>query len=399
MAETHPAAANTPFPAIPQEEYASRIERVREGLHDRGLIAGVAYATEHVPGDVQYLTGYDPHLENVALLVLPDDVFVLGGAEGEAMFADSGSLGTWRNLTAFEIPFQDYGETRFWRVDEVLEDALSSVPHEVGLLSQPNVLSAQIVQLTRDAVGLDGRLVDASAIVAELRYRKSPAELEMHRISSRIATEAMRAMLDAVRPGVRELEVAAEGDLVVKRLGAYAHGFDAIVCSGRRIDTIIGRATNRVIEAGDIVMLGISPRYEGYTSALGRTVVAGEPSADQAEFLDHGIQAHHLAERALWCGAPARDVDLAARRYFEGVGLGRYHAYGVGHGIGLSECLEGKTATRLSDYTLPAGITIMIDVGLFGHPVHFGARHEDPFLITHHGVVEKLTDLPMNVFR
>jgi hypothetical protein len=52
----------------------------------------------------------------------------------------------------------------------------------------------------------------------------------------------------------------------------------------------------------------------------------------------------------------------------------------------------------VSDYAIPTGITMMLDVGIFGHPQHFGARHEDPFLVTHDGATEKLTDLPMRVF-
>ena len=80
------------------------------------------------------------------------------------------------------------------------------------------------------------------------------------------------------------------------------------------------------------------------------------------------------------------------------VGLGQYHTYGVGHGIGFTECLEGKTATQSSDYDLPTGVAMMIDVGIFGHPLFYGARHEDPFLISHDGKTERLSDLPMKVY-
>ena len=90
-------------------------------------------------------------------------------------------------------------------------------------------------------------------------------------------------------------------------------------------------------------------------------------------------------EASTVAGRPAREVDLAARRYLGSVGLGQYHTYGVGHGIGLTECLEERTATQVSDYDLPSGMTMMIDVGLFGHPRFYGARHEDPFLINHQG--------------
>ena len=384
---------------IPDDEYPQRLANVRRKLLQQGLTAGLAYATEHMPGDVQYLTGYDPHIENVALLVLPDQLVVLGGAEGEKMFDDMGRAGVWRNLSLFEIPFQDYGGLRFHTLAEILREFLGEVPAEIGLLSAPNVLSQEIVALAEKAGGSRPvRLRDVSRIMAEARYNKSPAELRMFRLASRIATQAMRAMLDCVAPGRRELEVAAEGDLVCKRLGAYGYGFDAMVCSGPRIDTIIGRSTNRVIQKGDLVMLGVSPRYEGYTSALGRTVVAGGATAEQAAFLDHGIHAHELAIGQLAAGRPAREVDLAARRYLTAVGLGQYHTYGVGHGIGFTECLEEKTATQSSDYDLPKGIAMMIDVGLFGHPIYYGARHEDPFLISHDGKTGRLTDLPMKVY-
>jgi hypothetical protein len=78
---------------LPEGEYAERLQRVQRMLQQEGLGIGLAYATEHMPGDVQYLTGYDPHLENVALLVLPDNLVVIGGAEGEKMFEDMGRAG------------------------------------------------------------------------------------------------------------------------------------------------------------------------------------------------------------------------------------------------------------------------------------------------------------------
>jgi Xaa-Pro aminopeptidase len=73
--------------------------------------------------------------------------------------------------------------------------------------------------------------------------------------------------------------------------------------------------------------------------------------------------------------------------------------YGVGHGIGLSECLEEKTATAVSDYEIPTGISMMLDIGLFHHPTFHGSRHEDPYLVDQNGQVERLTDLPVAVFQ
>ena len=382
---------------IPDEEYHQRLMKIRNALASENLDVGIAYATEHMPGDVQYLTGYDPHIENVALIVTPEKLIALGGAEGARMFEDSARFGEWRNLTLFEIPFQDYGDTKFWSLTEVLKDALGTLPDEIGILSANNVMSTEMMALLgQEGVNLKTR--DVSHILATARYEKSPAELKMYRIASAIATEAMRAVLDRVQPGVRELELAAHADYVMKKMGAYNYGFDAIICSGPRINTIIGRSSNKLIGEGEMVMLGVSPRYEGYTSALGRTVVAGKSTAEQRDFLNHGIEAYERAASQFKLGNPARTVDGAAREYLTAVGLGAYHAYGVGHGIGFTECLEGKTATISSDYDLPKGIAMMLDVGLFGVPEHFGARHENPHLINHEGGSELLTELPMKVF-
>lgn len=384
---------STDRPLIGDDELAARLGRLRDRMAAAGVEAGIAYGTPHLPGDVQYLTGYDPQLESAAVVVTSGDILVVGGPEGEVMFADQGRLGEWRNLDAFKIPGQHYDGTRFWTLVELLEDASGQLPARVATLSAPDVLPWSITRALQ-AVGVE--LDDRSGLLRELRYRKTETELTMFRIASTIATEAMEAMLAAVAPGVTELEVAAAGDAVVKRLGAYGYGFDTIVCSGPRINTIIGRAQQRRIEDGDIVMLGVSPRYEGYCSALGRTVVAGTATDEQRAFLAHGARAAKLAADALAPGRPAREVDLAARRYLEQHGLGAYHAYGVGHGIGLSECLEDRTATAISDYELPTGIAMMLDVGLFGHPRFFGSRHEDPFLVDHDGRVERLTTLPID---
>ena len=60
---------------------AERFHRVQYRLRQEGLAVGLAYVTEHMPGDVQYLTGYDPNLENVALLGLPNHLVVPGGID------------------------------------------------------------------------------------------------------------------------------------------------------------------------------------------------------------------------------------------------------------------------------------------------------------------------------
>jgi Xaa-Pro aminopeptidase len=284
-------------------------------------------------------------------------------------------------------------------------------------LTPPDVLTQETAQMIREAV--PGNIVPMSDYMADLRYIKSDQELRMMRVAARLSTWGMDAMLRAIEPGVRELQVAACADYVMKCMGADRLGFTSIVMSGDRVTCNIGRATERIMRAGDMVVLGTSARYEGLTSALGRTVVVGGPSAryggsnsalgrtvvvggpsaDQSELIRHAARAHELAVGKLVCCGQAREVDLASRSYLATAGLAPM--YNVGHGIGWTEVFEKGIASQHSTYCFPASIAIQIDVGIVGTAYkslpadRVGLRLEDPYLIDAAGKTERLTDLPL----
>lgn len=377
---------------LPDVEYAERLRRVREAMAERGVTLGIAYGNEFVPGDVQYLSGHDPQIEAAAAIVTPNAVGLLGGAEGEAMFLDQKCVGTWFNFEMFEVPFQDYGTLRFLSLEEVLESLGVTQPESVLLLTEGKYIPHALVE---QFVSRGVKIENGQEILAESRYRKSERELELFAQSSRIATDAAAAMIEALEPGMTELELAAIGDTTMKSAGAYSYGWDTMVLSGPRIDSIIGRASNRRIQAGDLVLVGACPRFAGYASTVGRTVVAGEATREQRRFLEVGARALELAGENFVPGGEARLVDSVPRDFLTSEGLGEYHAYGVGHGIGFSECLEWRTATSVSDYVLPTGIAMSLDVGIFRNPSGLNGRFEDPYTIAHDGKVQRHTDLPV----
>jgi Xaa-Pro aminopeptidase len=378
------------------EDFETRIFNLRKHLTDEGLDVGIAFGTPHLPGDVQYLTGYDPHIESAIVIVTPTDVIPMGGAEGATMFADSGQYGEWRNLSQFEIPYQDYGRTKFWSISSVLNDLFGSrIPKSVGVLSDLNVFPTDIyLQIS----AITSSVKDVSWILRKLRYEKSPKELEAFAESSKIAERSIKEMLKNLEPGMTEMQVAAFGDYTIKSNGAYSLGYDTMVCSANRINTVIGRASSRVINDGDMVLIGSSPRFQGYASTVGRTVVAGNASNEQLDFLHHSCEALTESSKEFFEGNSANRVHLSGSEYLAKHDLAEFHMYGVGHGIGLSECLEEKTATAKSDYLLPRGLAMMLDIGLFGHPKFYGSRHEDPWIIDHGGKAVRLTDLPIRAF-
>lgn len=385
---------------IPKKEYEERVRKLQEEMERRNIDLGIAFSSPIVPGDVFYLSGYDPHLEiSAAAVISQTKMIILGGPESVECAKESMQAGEWKYLKEFQLSWEDYPQAEFSSLKEVINEAVDGKNiKKIGFLTTKDVISADWLELINRCVNEKVEFVDATDILAEARYIKSKNEQELIRIANAISAEAIKVMIEKIKPGMRELEVAAYGDYVCKSMGAYNYGYDTLVTTGERINTIIGRSSNKVIKDGDVCILGVCARYEGYCGAPSRTIVVGGASKGQAEFLDYGLKVHELALEKYAYGKPARDLDIVAREFYEKAGFAQYQMYSSGHGTGISEAFEGRAATRFSDYNFPKNIVTMVDIGLYGHPDYCGFRHEEAYLINDDGVTEKLTNLSLKVY-
>jgi len=385
---------------IPATEFEDRIARIRHALQRRDLDAGFAFGNELKPGDTGWLTGYDPHLEDAACIVGPKKVFILGGPEGAAYAEEMKRVGEFRNVMELKIPEEDYPGAEFYGIAELFKEACGEQPRKIGMLSLDSFLPVGLHQLIRSSTGAE--IVDATDILLKARYIKSSSEQEVMRVAAQISTWAMKAMVAATEPGVRETEIAACADYVMRYLGADGRpGVSTLVNSGARISNVVGRASNKIIGEGELVLLGLGARFQGLSSSISRTLIAGNGSNDQRRLLEVGEKAYELAAAKLGYEMPASGPDLSVHEYLAAFGL--RPLYSVVHNIGWTEAMEGYgAATRYSTYSFPKNVTLMVDVGIFGcpfeslEPAYVGLRFEDPFLIDDAGRLEKLTDLPIH---
>jgi Xaa-Pro aminopeptidase len=382
---------------MPREEYEARIEKVRRELDVHGLDAAVAFGTEYRPGDTGWLSGYDPHIEYTIVIVGHKKVLVLGSPDALHYAEEMMRIGEFRCLAASGIPDADYPGFAYSTMKEALAEACGKTAHNIAVLTPPDVLTLEAQTIIKGAVS--GNIIDLSDWMAHCRYMKSEWDLKLMRQAAQLSTWGMDAMMRAIEPGIDDLEVAACADYVMKCKGADRFGFTTIVMSGSRVTGNIGRAHHNTIQDGDLIVLGASARYEGLTSALGRTVVAGKAHPDQVELIQHAHTAFELGAEKVIAGHAARDADLASRTYLESVGLRQM--YNFGHGIGWTEVFEKGIASQHSEYDFPVGIAIQLDVGIVNVPFkslapeRVGLRLEDPFVITHDGATERMTDLRM----
>jgi len=208
------------------------------------------------------------------------------------------------------------------------------------------------------------RLVSGAGVVRRLRGRKSEAELARIRRAVDITVRAQRAAMTLVAPGVNEFEVQALIEYTFRRLGADRPSFATIVGSGPNSTALHYNANDRVMRAGEVVVMDIGASYAGYAADVTRTVpVSGRFTPAQREVYQLVRDAQAAAERAAVVGAPwSAPADSAQRTIARGLawlGLtegadatydcGRgtqaatrqcpqwslYYMHGLGHGIGL----------------------------------------------------------------
>ena len=384
---------------IPKSEFEARVRRVQDELVEREIDIGFVYGTHGMPGDIIYLCNYDPQIENVACAISSKGLLILGGPEGEGYGKEMMQAGEWRNLTSFQIPLEDYPGVTWVDLKDIIKELTGSRIKRAAIMTASDVMSYGFYNEIKRSVPEDAELIELPEILLNARYKKSSNELEMIGLANLAATEALKVMIENAVEGVRETELSGIGDYIVKHMGCTAGGVevDNIVLSGERLDTIIGRATNKKLKKGEMVILGALGRYEGYSSIIERTVVVGGANKKQADFIEVGITAYDLAGSKIVYGGQAKEIELAARNYLKSKGYSNF--YSCGHGAGITECLEGFPATQFTEYALPKNIVMMIDVGIFGFEKVFGLRHEDEFMIDDKGVTIRYTNLPVRVYK
>ncbi|MGH9863088.1 MAG: M24 family metallopeptidase, partial [Candidatus Acidiferrales bacterium] len=137
---------------------------------------------------------------------------------------------------------------------------------------------AQFEQL-RQWLGREIELADAESLAERLRAIKSSAEIRQIRAALALTARAFEEVLPLVRPGVRELELAAEIEFRLKRYGARGAAFETIVASGPRSALPHGRATAKRLKKNELVIFDLGAILDDYHSDMTRTVYLGRPPA------------------------------------------------------------------------------------------------------------------------
>ncbi len=266
--------------------------------------------------------------------------------------------------------------------DDPYAVAATLLPSKGRLAADDRMWAAHLLGLQRALPGV--AFEPAGSMLARLRAVKDPQELELLGRASRAADEAFRALCGTRLEGRREEEVAAALAVLLVEAGHDRADF-TIVASGPNAASPHHEPGSRTIRPGDAVVLDFGGQVSGYFSDTTRTVCVGEWPEGFDDVYEVVREAQEAAFRLVEPGAPAQDVDRAARAVIAEAGFGDRFVHRTGHGIGL-EVHEHPYIVEGNAEPLREGMCFSIEPGIY-LPGRFGVRIEDIVAVTKGGAV------------
>ena len=380
------AKATLPFPEL---EYETRLRGLRRIMDEKGLGAAVLTSMHNIA----YYSGflYCAFGRPYALVVTPDSSVTISAG------IDAGQ--PWRRSHGDSLTYSDWARDNF-------ERAVAHVAGEgqvVGYEADPLTLAMRdrLEDALRPLV-----MVDIAPDTMRQRMRKSPAELALIREGARIADIGGAAIREAIREGVREIDIAMAGRDAMER--AIAEAFpeaeyrDTWVWfqSGPNTDGAHNPVTSRRLAHGDILSLNTFPMISGYYTALERTLFLGEVDAASREIWEANVAAHELGISLLQPGTSCAQVTAGINDFLADRDLLQYRSFGYGHSFGVLSHYYGREAglelREDIDTVLEPGMVISMEPMLTipeGTPGAGGYREHDILIIGEDGP-ENITGFP-----
>ena len=325
-----------------------------------------------------------------ALIQAPENRFYFAGIQSSAGFLLVG-----REKAALYIDFRYYGKATQVvpkPIEVVLLDdepmQLAAFCRRQGIARMGLEASCTLGQLARLRKNLPGvELVAESGldqVINGQRRHKSDAEVAAIREAQRITDLSFTHILNYIRPGRSERDIALELEMYSRRMGSEGPAFEFIVASGPNSALPHARAGSRIIERWDWITIDFGCTIEGYHSDMTRTVAVGGAAEEMRKIYHIVYVAQYEALRQMGPAKGLIEIDAVARNMIADAGYGEYFGHSLGHGVGL-EVHERPNLSPKTLGMLDPGDVVTVEPGIY-LPGRFGCRIEDMVLITDEGI-------------
>ncbi len=259
---------------------------------------------------------------------------------------------------------------------KILEDLpIKTIGYETDKLTDKEI------NLFRNSINLEFLPIDGLCV--PFREVKEADEIEKIKKAASIADTAFNNLLNLIKPGVTEKELALELEYLCGKAGGQGQSFGTIVASGYRSAMAHATPSEKPIQNGEPVTIDFGVIVDGYMSDMTRTVCVGKQPEKVLEIFDTVLKAQEAALKAVKAGISCEYLDSVHRQVFLDANLEQYSLRSLGHGVGL-EIHESPRIAIGSKTILRSGMIITIEPGLYVEGLG-GVRTEDLVLVTDDG--------------
>lgn len=323
-----------------------------------------AFLVTHLP-HIRYLTGFSG--SNATLLVLPRALY----------FFTDGRYTEQIRTELFPLPkLKTFIERDVWQA--VRDKGLLAKATRVGFEADHTTFAAveRMKKLLKPA-----KLFPQQGLLEQITVPKTDEEVLHIKKAADIAAKVYDYILNFVKPGMRENEVAAEISYQAKKYGSEGDAFDIIVASGPRGALPHGHASTKKLKKDELITLDFGCIVNGFNSDMTRTFALGKPKPLHKKVYDIVLEAEQAAVEAIYAGMNAKELDAVARNIIEKAGYGDNFTHSLGHGLGIKVHENPGISHRSEKTTIPAGAVITIEPGIY-IPDVCGVRIEDDVHVT-----------------
>src|SRR5258706_3270855 len=258
--------------------------------------------------------------------------------------------------------------------------AASRIPSVTRLGLDPNSVTLGRREQLRAVLKRKWKLVSAPPLVERARTVKDKEEIRRIRAAVQLGASLFQIARKKIRPGVKEVEVAAAMEYAARSAGAEGMSFSTIIAAGNRSAAVHGRASEARIPRRGFVVCDFGVILAGYCSDRTRTVYVGRPTRTERQMYQAVLDAQQAAIAQVRGGTTAEAVDEAARKVLRKSNLAQYFTHSTGHGLGL-EIHEAPRLAAGQTQVLEPGMVITIEPGAY-IPGKQGVRIEDVVVVT-----------------
>lgn len=326
------------------------VSRLKENKLDAALVSD--------PNAIFYFTGtrFSPGERLLALVVKQD--------------------GSWKLCINILFPYEGAVPT-LWYSDA--QDGVQLLSEELtGTVAVDKGFPARFL-LRLQQVKPELKLV-LGTVIDEVKAIKTPQEQEKMLRASCFNDSVMARVAKRIQVGKTEARLREEIDEIFRR-ETQGNSFDTIVAYGDHAADPHGVPGDRVLKAGEAVVVDMGCVVDGYCADMTRTFFVGENT--EKEIYDTVLRANLAGIAAVRPGIPFKQIDLAARRVIEEAGYGDYFIHRLGHGIGM-EVHEPFDVSATNETIVREGMCFSIEPGIY-IPGRVGIRIEDLVCVTKDG--------------